>query len=301
MADEAVGRRLASLRPFRRASRQVGSWLCPQSGRVRIAAIPHNEPMSRPVFVGEPASIPARRAATLGATVVGSAEESLGHAAPIHLEMLEGRLHARISEWPRAAAFRVEFDSSRMAGARRSPLVKAAGSPPGVLLDATAGFGGDAMAFASAGWTVIAIERNPWIHWLLEDGLATACDDPRLEKAAGRITLRHADAGEVLEALSQSSRVDGVTIEAPIDVVLLDPMFPAEARGKSALPPKSAQLLRAIAGEACEAATLLDLARRACTRRVVVKRPPWAEPLRAGVESTRETKLLRIDSYRPER
>lgn len=230
---------------------------------------------------------------------MGSAEESLGRAAPIRLEMLEGRLHARLSQWPPAAAFRVEFDSSRMAGARRSPLVKAAGSPPGVLLDATAGFGGDAMAFAAAGWTVIAIERDPWIHWLLDDGLAAARLDPSLAEIAARITLLHADAAEVLEARSHGARIDGVA--APIDVVLLDPMFPAEARGKTALPPKSAQLLRAIVGEDPRSARLLDLARRACTRRVVVKRPPWAEPLRSGVESTRETKLLRIDSYRPER
>lgn len=273
--------------------------------------------MSRSVFVGEPSSLPARRAASLGATVVGSAEESLGHAAPIRLEMLEGRLHARLSEWPPAAAFRVEFDSTRLADAARSPLVKAAGIPAGVLLDATAGFGGDAMAFAAAGWTVIAIERHPWIHWLLEEGLAAARTDPRLGEAASRVTLRHADAAEVLEAIGRGAgdldrsldrgfdrnfdRSLDPALMSPIDVVLLDPMFPAEARGKTALPPKSAQLLRAIVGEDPRSATLLDLARRACTRRVVVKRPPWAEPLRAGAESTRETKLLRIDSYRPER
>lgn len=257
--------------------------------------------MSGPVFVGDPSSAVAVRAAALGATLAGTDAEAEGLAAPVGFEVLAGRLHARLSEWPRSAAFRVEFDSSRMAGARRSPLVKAAGSPPGVLLDATAGFGGDAMTFASAGWTVIAIERDRWIHWLLEEGLAAARVDPRLADAAARITLLHANAADVFEARSQGARIDGVTVADPIDVVLLDPMFPAEARGKSALPPKSAQLLRAIAGEDPDAATLLDLARRACTRRVIVKRPPWAEPLRPGVESTRKTKLLRIDSYRPER
>ncbi len=117
--------------------------------------------------------------------------------------------------------------------------------------------------------------------------------------------LDRADAAEVLEALGRGGSPISATFDAwlgaPIDVVLLDPMFPAEARGKRALPPKPAQLLRAMAGEDPEAATLLDLARRVCTRRVVVKRPPWAEPLRPGIESTRESKLLRIDSYRPER
>jgi 16S rRNA (guanine1516-N2)-methyltransferase len=257
------------------------------------------------VFVGDPSSAMAARAASLGATIVASAPHTVASSVGVCLEVVDGRLLARLPDWPPAAAFRVEFDPARLAGASRSPLVKAAGSPPGVLLDATAGFGGDAMAFAVAGWTVIAIERDPWIHWLLEEGLAAAREDPRLGEAASRVLLRRADAAEVLEALRRGGSPISATFDAwlgaPIDVVLLDPMFPAEARGKRALPPKPAQLLRAMAGEDPEAATLLDLARRVCTRRVVVKRPPWAEPLRTGIESTRETKLLRIDSYRPER
>jgi 16S rRNA (guanine1516-N2)-methyltransferase len=259
----------------------------------------HNAAMPVPFFVGDPTSSAARRGAALGALVVRSDPETLG--AGVRFDMIDGRLHARLGEWPRAAAFRVEFEAARLGGASRSPIVRAAGMPKGTLLDATAGFGGDAMAFAAAGWTVIAIERNPWIHWLLEEGLMAASDEPRLRDAASRVSLRHADAAAVLEAISQGDRRGAGLGDAPIDVVLLDPMFPVGSRSKTALPPKSAQLLRALAGEDHDAPSLLDLARRVCTRRVVVKRPPWAEPLRSEPEFTVESKLLRFDAYPPQR
>lgn len=157
------------------------------------------------------------------------------------------------------------------------------------------------MGFAAAGWTVIAFERNPWIHWLLEEGLAAAKGDPRLREAALRLSLRHDDAAAVLEALARGDPAEAGLTHGSVDVVLLDPMFPIGTRSKTALPPKSAQLLRALAGEDRDASQLLDRARRVCTRRVIVKRPPWAEPLRAEPEFTVGTKLLRVDAYRPQR
>lgn len=259
----------------------------------------HNASVTAPLFVGDPTSSAASRGAALGARVVRSDPEAAERG--VRFEMIDGRLHARLGEWPRAAAFRVEFEAARLTGTSRSPIVRAAGGPKGTVLDATAGFGGDAMTFAAAGWTVIAIERNPWIHWLLEEGLAAAGGDPRLRDAAARVSLRHADASPVLEAMARGDRTEAGLGDAPIDVVLLDPMFPIGTRSKTALPPKSAQLLRALAGEDHDASPLLELARRACTRRVIVKRPPWAEPLQGEPEFTIETKLLRVDAYRPQR
>ncbi|MGA1468414.1 MAG: class I SAM-dependent methyltransferase [Phycisphaerales bacterium] len=249
-------------------------------------------------FIGSIDAPATRRAEALGAQI--SSEASLEKRGVV-LEPCGDRLTARLREWPRAAAFQVDFEPARLADATRSPLVRASGSPKGVLLDATAGFGGDAMSFAAAGWTVIAIERNPWVHWLLEEGLAAAKGDPRLRDAAARVSLRHADAAAVLEAMARGDRAEAGLGDAPIDVVLLDPMFPIGTRSKTALPPKSAQLLRALAGEDHDASPLLELARRVCTRRVIVKRPPWAEPLQGEPEFTIETKLLRVDAYRPQR
>jgi 16S rRNA (guanine1516-N2)-methyltransferase len=258
----------------------------------------HNASVTAPLFVGDPTSSAASRGAALGARVVRSDPEAAERG--VRFEMIDGRLHARLGEWPRAAAFRVEFEAARLTGTSRSPIVRAAGGPKGTVLDATAGFGGDAMTFAAAGWTVIAIERNPWVHWLLEEGLAAAKGDPRLRDAAACVSLRHADAAAVLEAMARGDRAEAGLGDAPIDVVLLDPMFPIGTRSKTALPPKSAQLLRALAGEDHDASPLLELARRVCTRRVIVKRPPWAEPLQGEPEFTIETKLLRVDAYRPQ-
>ncbi len=250
-------------------------------------------------FVGDRASAAAGRARALGATIVGSDAEAEGLAAPVRLELLGERLHARLAEWPRSAAFRVDFDPARLAEATRSPLVRAAGTPPGVLLDATAGFGGDAMTFAAAGWTVIALERNPWVHWLLDEGLAAARADPRLAGTASRVSLVHLEATVALDSIARGESVPGTSHLGPLDVVLLDPMFPLEERRKRALPPKAAQLLRAIVGEDRDASGSLELARRIAGRRVVVKRPPWADPLLPTPEFTIETKLLRLDAYRP--
>ena len=53
---------------------------------------------------------------------------------------------------------------------RNQPLGKAVGRKRGHIVDATAGFGHDAVLMACMGHTITAVERNPLIHLLLEDG-----------------------------------------------------------------------------------------------------------------------------------
>jgi len=258
----------------------------------------HNTRVHDVIFLGDLETAAARSAIRLGGTV--AADEAA--IAPedrhrVRLEVVDGRLQARLPAWPRSAGFRVELDAPTVAEARRSPVVRAAGDPPGVLLDATAGFGSDALRLAAAGWRVIACERNPWIRWLLEEGLAAAQrragDRDDLAEAAQRVRLVEIpEACEVMAAIAEGA------IEL-VDVVLLDPMYPAERRGKAALPPKSAQLLRALAGEDPHAAELVEPARRIVRRRVIVKRPAWASPLAEDVVHSIATKLLRIDAYLP--
>jgi len=270
----------------------------PRRTETADAAISHNTRVHDPIFLGDLETPAARNALRLGATV--AADEAA--IAPedrhrVRLEVVDGRLQARLPGWPRSAGFRVELDARTVAQARRSPVVRAAGDPSGVLLDATAGFGSDALRLVAAGWRVIACERNPWIRWLLEEGLAAARGRPSvrndLAEVAQRVRLVEIpDAREVMAAIA------GGAIE-PVDVVLLDPMYPAERRGKAALPPKSAQLLRALAGEDPQAAELVGPARRIARRRVIVKRPAWANPLAEDVAHSIATKLLRIDAYLP--
>ena len=125
------------------------------------------------------------------------------------------------------------------------------------VLDATAGFGNDAFLMASHGCEVIATERHPVVHELLADGLRRAADSG-LAAVVAQIELRLADF------------TDFVCPEQGVDVVYLDPMFPAT--GKSARVKKSMAMLQALLGPEAEPAPLLQRALAMARKRVVVKR-----------------------------
>ena len=169
---------------------------------------------------------------------------------------------------------------------RGQPLGRAVGSGARTAVDATAGLGFDAFALAAIGLQVEAVEREPWVRALLERAHVRAAADAALAPIAARITLIASDAREHL------------AVHAPVDVVLLDPMFPAK-RKPDAKPPKAMQALAAVVGSDDDADTLLEPALRVALQRVVVKRPRQAPPL-ANLEPawTIEGKLLRFDVYR---
>ncbi|MFM7807586.1 MAG: class I SAM-dependent methyltransferase, partial [Planctomycetota bacterium] len=132
------------------------------------------------------------------------------------------------------------------------------------------------------------LERDAWVRELLVRAHARAAADPALAMIAARITLVAADAREHLAA------------HAPVDVVLLDPMFPAK-RKPDAKPPKAMQALAAVVGsdDDADADALLPLALRIAAQRVVVKRPRQAPPLANLQPAWKiEGKLLRFDVYR---
>lgn len=169
---------------------------------------------------------------------------------------------------------------------RGQPLGRAIGSQARTAIDATAGLGFDSFALAAMGLQVHAIERDAWVRQLLERALARAAADPSLASIAGRIVIVAADAREHLAS------------HAPVDVVLLDPMFPAK-RKPDAKPPKAMQALAAVVGPDSDADALLVPALHIALQRVVVKRPRQAPPLGDLKPSwTIEGKLLRFDVYR---
>lgn len=172
------------------------------------------------------------------------------------------------------------------------PLRRALGRRSHFVVDATAGFGDDTVAIASWGHRVLAVERSPVIAALLEDGLARAVHDPALREIAARITLRRADAAEVLDELAAH--------EDPPDVVYIDPMFVPERPG-SALPRKKIQLLRRLIGEDSDAESLVARALASGARRVVVKRALRARPLAERPNDSHRGKLVRYDVYLPPR
>jgi 16S rRNA (guanine1516-N2)-methyltransferase len=154
---------------------------------------------------------------------------------------------------------------------RKQPLARAAGLKHGAnpsVLDATGGLGRDAFVLATLGCVVTLIERSPIIAALLEDGLRRALADAETAPVAARMTLRHADARAVLDAMTETHRPD---------VIYLDPMYPR--RDKSAAVKKEMRALQALLGNDEDAGELLASARRCARQRVVVKRPKGAPDL----------------------
>lgn len=168
-------------------------------------------------------------------------------------------------------------------------LFRACGPPRAVasLIDATAGLGQDAFLLTYFGYRVTALERNPAVAALLEDGLRRAVQQPELSAVvAQRLTCVCADAREYLRGLTPAQRPD---------VVYLDPMYPS--RTKTALVQKEMRVLRRIVGNDEDAGELLAVARQTARKRVVVKRMRLAPVLAPGPTRCYTGRAVRYDVY----
>lgn len=143
------------------------------------------------------------------------------------------------------------------------------GSFTPAVLDLTAGLGQDAFVLASLGCSMTMVERNPIVHALLADGLHR-----------GLQSTQHTELLDILQSmvLYFSSGVDFLAqLAEPVDVIYLDPMFPA--REKSAKVKKTMQAFHHLVGEDNDAGLLLSKALERAKYRVVVKRPRIAPAL----------------------
>lgn len=191
----------------------------------------------------------------------------------------------------------VDFGSEAMRHRRRSghnellgKAVGVAGRPHLHVLDATAGLGRDSFVLADMGCTVTLCEREPVIAALLEWGMrsALASTDPWLVQVLQHMTLLATDARS---AVANSLR--------GVDVIYLDPMFPA--RDKSAAVKKEMALFQLLLDGAVaprDAEELLHWALAQDVARVIVKRPLRAPPL-AAVQPSHNLagKAVRFDVY----
>lgn len=170
--------------------------------------------------------------------------------------------------------------------AKTGALAQALGRKTHTIVDATAGWGQDALAMFRMGFDVTAIERCPLMAELLADGFRRLSQldwMQRLQLAPPK--LLQGDAIQLLRQLSFSP-----------DCIYLDPMFPPK-RKKSALAKKSIMLLRDLAGEDSDKAQLFEVAMQQAAKRVVVKSPDYAEPLGGKPNESFEGKLVRYDMY----
>lgn len=134
-----------------------------------------------------------------------------------------------------------------------------------MAVDATAGLGRDAFLLASLGAEVTLIERSPYMHRLLEEGLARAREaGGDVAEAINRMTLLHGDARDLLSTLSP-------------EVVMVDPMHPP--RKKTALVKNEMRLIREIVGTDEDTVELMKVALATASRRVVLKWPRRADPI----------------------
>ncbi|MDY0351299.1 MAG: class I SAM-dependent methyltransferase [Desulfobulbaceae bacterium] len=141
-----------------------------------------------------------------------------------------------------------------------------------MVMDATGGWGDDALVMAAHGCEVLVVERHPVLAALLLDGIRRAAEHPATGEIAGRMRLVRGDSPQVMDQL----RAEGTII----DVVYIDPMFPE--RRKSAKVKKKVQILQLLIGRENDAERLLDAALRTARKRVVVKRPA-AAPFLGGI------------------
>ena len=176
---------------------------------------------------------------------------------------------------------RINFDRVR---AGPDPLLKAVGRRARTVVDATAGWGVDAVHLARRGMTVTAVEKNPVVAALLAHAHA-ACSDARLK---ARLAIVHGDSIAYLGGM-----------QTPPDVVYIDPMYPPPSSLKPAAAKKPLVLLRMLAGPADDCAPLFAQAMSRATQRVVVKRPRRAQPLQPGRVGETGGKLVRFDIYQP--
>lgn len=206
----------------------------------------------------------------------------------LHLVPTEKGLELWAGAQRRQGIGRVDFTRRAESGpgAARQPLHRAIGKRPATVVDATAGFGDDAIALAGFGHHVLALEQSPIVAALLEESRRRAEEDPNMAATAGRLQIECADARLRLPHLPSIP-----------DVVYLDPMYSDPPRKSRALPRIEIQLLRRLVGRGDDGHDLFEAALQSGARRIVIKRPIQAPALMEPWVAQHEGKLARYDVY----
>jgi len=209
-------------------------------------------------------------------------------------------LALRLSNEPSWGDIMVDFNSAALnyrkqhGGGRNEALAKAIGikgKDALSVIDCTAGMGNDSFVMASVGAHVTMLERSPVIAALLEDALKRIDGIPELSE---RLSLVKTDATDYL-----LSRGEGNNVKRLADVIYIDPMFPHKK--KSALVKKEMRAFQQLLGADMDSARLLEVALNYAGKRVVVKRPSYAEPIQLASgrkpNTAIESKKHRFDVY----
>lgn len=169
-------------------------------------------------------------------------------------------------------------------------FVRALGAPDAKtkVLDATAGFGQDAVQALCLGCEVVAVERSKEVAAVLRDGIMRALAEESIAPLFKKIKVVEADAREYLIKLSDAQKPD---------VIYIDPMF--DKPKKTAKSPKNMQLLQELLGEPSpqELEQLFDTAMATAKGRVVVKQPLKGRALKFTPSHSFKGQSIRYDVY----
>ncbi len=188
---------------------------------------------------------------------------------------VEGRLGLRQECEPDSMAVFVDFQAPalnyRLSSALKqqglSKAVGIKGSTRPSVLDATAGFAKDAFLLASQGCRVHMLERDEFVHALLEDGIKRGRESEDESVLQGLESL----------SLQYANFLDADLSGSDWDVVMLDPMFPESK--KSARVKKDMFALQGLLGASTDAEQMWERACVIAKKRVVVKRSKNAPTL----------------------
>ena len=153
------------------------------------------------------------------------------------------------------------------------------------IIDATAGLGYDAFILASLGANVTLIERSEKIHSLLRDGISEAkLHGGEISKIVNRMDLLFGDSKNILPSISP-------------EVILIDTMY--KDRKKSALVKNNMRLVREVVGSDPDYIDLINVALNCASKRVVIKQPRYAVPLKEIKACSHQIlgKTIRYDVY----
>jgi len=170
--------------------------------------------------------------------------------------------------------------------AKQGAFNQALGKKTKTVVDATGGWGGDALLMCMQGYQVTVIERQPVMALLLTDAFSRLAEcDWAIDN---NIYIPRVICGNAADVFKQQS------IQA--DCVYFDPMFPPK-RKKSAAVNKQMQLLHQLVGEDTDAEEVLSAALNNGFERVAVKRPHHANPLLCSPSTQFSSKLVHYDVY----
>lgn len=206
----------------------------------------------------------------------------------------DGSLELRLDGERPGRGVAPRLESLSLSGISRQPLIRAMGKSRGLVVDATAGLGGDAFLVAAAGFEVAALERSALLAEMLADEVARirhSASAPH-RAAAERMQVIHRDSIAALADRSPSL----AWVRAKPVAVLMDPMYPQDPSA-TALPAKPIRVVRALVGDDPDQRALFDAVRACDPGRIVVKRPHSAPPLVPGPDLEFAGKLARLDVY----